>query len=609
MSSTLRLRPEGRAPQSLERPISNMLVNNKKLFYLKLTALFFVFVMAVIFLLPNLVFAQVDTGLGYLEDSGLAKTDIRIVIANIIRIALGLLGTVAVVIILYGGFVWMTAGGNEENVATAKKILVNGVIGLVIIILAFSIASFVLNSLRESMGLDGSGPAIVSPPGPGGGGLGYGVIQNHYPERDARGIARNTKIAVTFKRPINAATVIEDSDGSGKAGDSAGDRILTRSVRILIKGASLESGPFVEASGMVTEDQRTFVFKPLQFLGSSLQETDYIVYLSNNIKDADNKDIFTGRFDSCEGLAGYCWQFRVGTFADTTPPKVTGVFPFNGSEVARNAVVQINFSEAIDPISASGIFPEFENINIKTGPESPPEEGNYRISNEYRTVEFITNNKCGTNSCGQDVFCLPSNSGLIATARSIDPDNVFLPYSGVVDMSDNPLDGDGDGAVDDKTGDNYPDNYSWLFNTNNTIDLEPPRIESMIHYQREGQPNWVSPSDGEKDVLDNIDLAKTIEIYFSKVMMFNTINNSTFGLNYRAVSSDDIWDGWFYPVSANERSSSDAPLKTITKLRHGEFNPDRGYEPSISSQLKDIYQNCFWDPEENRVPGPEILIP
>lgn len=72
------------------------------------------------------------------------------VIADIIDVALGLLGIVAVVIILAGGFKWMTAGGNEDKVMEARKLIFAGVIGLAIILSAFAIARFVLGSLARA---------------------------------------------------------------------------------------------------------------------------------------------------------------------------------------------------------------------------------------------------------------------------------------------------------------------------------------------------------------------------------------------------------------------------------------------------------------------------
>ena len=58
---------------------------------------------------------------------------------------LGFLGLVAVVIILYGGFRWMTAGGNEDAVKKAKHTLTAGIIGLIIVLAAWGIARFVIS--------------------------------------------------------------------------------------------------------------------------------------------------------------------------------------------------------------------------------------------------------------------------------------------------------------------------------------------------------------------------------------------------------------------------------------------------------------------------------
>jgi len=110
-----------------------------------------------LFLLGMLVLPQAvsaldadQLGLGYATASGLTSTDIRETAARIINVALGLLGIIAVVIILAGGFKWMTAGGNEEKVGEAKKLISAGVIGLVIIITAYAIAAFVINSLIKA---------------------------------------------------------------------------------------------------------------------------------------------------------------------------------------------------------------------------------------------------------------------------------------------------------------------------------------------------------------------------------------------------------------------------------------------------------------------------
>ncbi len=69
------------------------------------------------------------------------------IIALAINTVLGLLGVIFLVIIIYAGFLWMTAGGNDDQVGKAKKWLVNGIIGVVIVIAAYSISYFVLSAL------------------------------------------------------------------------------------------------------------------------------------------------------------------------------------------------------------------------------------------------------------------------------------------------------------------------------------------------------------------------------------------------------------------------------------------------------------------------------
>ena len=104
---------------------------------------------------PTLAFAQISTedlGLGYGTAIGLTTQDVRVTIANIIRVALGLLGIVAVVIILWAGMLWMLSKGDDTKIGEAKKMMIQGVIGLVIILAAFAIATFVVNSLVEATG-------------------------------------------------------------------------------------------------------------------------------------------------------------------------------------------------------------------------------------------------------------------------------------------------------------------------------------------------------------------------------------------------------------------------------------------------------------------------
>jgi len=111
------------------------------------------FVVALIIIAPAFILAlpalaQPDLGTGYANNLDLVTTneDPRDVAVNIVRYLMTFLGIIAVVIILLGGFKWMTAAGNEDKVAEAKKLLAAGVIGLIIILAAFAIVTFVINT-------------------------------------------------------------------------------------------------------------------------------------------------------------------------------------------------------------------------------------------------------------------------------------------------------------------------------------------------------------------------------------------------------------------------------------------------------------------------------
>jgi len=77
----------------------------------------------------------------------LPVNDPRKIASNIIQIFLGFLGIIAVSIILIGGFQWMTALGDEEKVKKARSLIASGVVGLVIIIASYAIATFVIDQI------------------------------------------------------------------------------------------------------------------------------------------------------------------------------------------------------------------------------------------------------------------------------------------------------------------------------------------------------------------------------------------------------------------------------------------------------------------------------
>jgi hypothetical protein len=82
---------------------------------------------------------------------GNSSTDLPVIIGRIIGAALGLLGAVFVILVIYSGFTWMTAQGSEEKIKQAKKILSGAVIGIVLTFSAYAITTFITGSLANSL--------------------------------------------------------------------------------------------------------------------------------------------------------------------------------------------------------------------------------------------------------------------------------------------------------------------------------------------------------------------------------------------------------------------------------------------------------------------------
>lgn len=66
-----------------------------------------------------------------------------------IKTFLGILGIVALVLVIYAGFTWMMAQGDEKKVESAKNILKNAVIGLIIISTSYAITNFIFEKLQQ----------------------------------------------------------------------------------------------------------------------------------------------------------------------------------------------------------------------------------------------------------------------------------------------------------------------------------------------------------------------------------------------------------------------------------------------------------------------------
>ena len=97
------------------------------------------------------VFVLAQGGLEYGTELEIGTKDIRASAVNLVNVILGILGIIALIIILYGGFVYMTASGQEEKTTKARQIITAGIIGMIIIIAAYAIARFVIDQLYAKL--------------------------------------------------------------------------------------------------------------------------------------------------------------------------------------------------------------------------------------------------------------------------------------------------------------------------------------------------------------------------------------------------------------------------------------------------------------------------
>ena len=79
------------------------------------------------------------------EDTGLIS-----IIAQLVNIFMGLLGMIAVILMLYGGFTWMTAQGDADKVKKAQQIIFTATVGIIVIFASWALATFAIDYIASS---------------------------------------------------------------------------------------------------------------------------------------------------------------------------------------------------------------------------------------------------------------------------------------------------------------------------------------------------------------------------------------------------------------------------------------------------------------------------
>lgn len=387
-----------------------------------------IIVIMAVLLLPKITLA-LDTGIQYGAETGLGSEDPRIIVAKIIRIFLGFLGVIALILIMYAGWLWMTSQGNEEKITQAKKILSSAIIGLLIILSAMGIVTFIMEKfLGATNGGDGGDGGGGGTPG-GIGALGGGIVQSVYPEPNQKEVPRNTSIIVTFREKILASTICEQVDGAGNC--LGGSLIKKENIRIFKtkQGDSCEKGTLgitgcedtniteVRAASL---NGKTFVFTPVNYLGSPSEYIWYSVRLTNDLKKADGTNAFK------LSDQGFEWSFEISNKLDLIPPQVKqgGVFPMpdNEKDGVGSSTPAVQASGVITIVSQPNVKEDAQvaSVNAVIGPQATAVANINCQENGTLTVTIMSDNK--TASLNKGAILLGS---AVASGNSINFTDYF----------------------------------------------------------------------------------------------------------------------------------------------------------------------------------------
>ncbi len=97
-------------------------------------------------LFPEVALMQITNPIG----GGTGDPDIPGLIGNVLRGLFGLIGTIALLFFIYGGFVWMTAFGEESKIKKGWDTMIWSALGLVLIFGSYAAADFILKALLGS---------------------------------------------------------------------------------------------------------------------------------------------------------------------------------------------------------------------------------------------------------------------------------------------------------------------------------------------------------------------------------------------------------------------------------------------------------------------------
>jgi len=251
-------------------------------------------------------------------------------IVRVLNYLLGFLGLVAVIMIIYGGYTWMTAAGNEDKIDRAKKIILGAVIGLIIVMISWAIVFFVGNTFLNngSPGPGGNSGNINGGGCPSCGGSSTFTVNWVYPANGATNVKLCEAVQANFSDDVNGASV---NAGTWPIVD---DPTTTQ-----IIGSYGSSGPSAAFTHLLAAGGQEFA-----------PNTSHTATVTSGVVDAALGTPATPK----------SWSFTTGTDSDITAPTVTATWPTSGAtDICLNSEIVVQFSE---PMLASSI--DLANVTV-----------------------------------------------------------------------------------------------------------------------------------------------------------------------------------------------------------------------------------------------------
>jgi len=101
----------------------------------------------------SLIFINLSIGIASASttnlDNPLGDVDtVQVLIGRIINSALGIIGSITLLMFVYGGFVWMTSSGSSDKIKKGKDIILWSAVGLAVIFSSYALVALIIKSVK-----------------------------------------------------------------------------------------------------------------------------------------------------------------------------------------------------------------------------------------------------------------------------------------------------------------------------------------------------------------------------------------------------------------------------------------------------------------------------